>query len=50
MADKLIYIPDDDTQITPSVGCYQGLKRFDTLLNEPTNSPQSCQTIKKSLS
>ena len=34
MADKLMYIPNDNT---PSVDYYYWLKRLDTQLNEPTN-------------
>ena len=37
MANKLMYIPNDDTQITPSVDKNYWLKRFDTQLNKPTN-------------
>ena len=36
MADKSIYLPNDDTQYTPSVDYNQWLKRLDTQLNEPT--------------
>ena len=36
MADKFIYIHNDNLQITPSVD-YKCLKRLDTELNEPTN-------------
>ena len=47
MADEFMYIPNDDTQITPSVDNNKWLKRLDTQLNEPTKSkftksPQSC--------
>ena len=37
MADKLMYIPTDDTYITHSVDYNQLLKRLYTQLNEPTN-------------
>ena len=41
-----MYIPNDDTQITPSVDYNKWLKLLATQLNEPTNkndmSPQSC--------
>ena len=37
MVDKLMYIPIDDTQNTPSVDYNWWLKRLDTKLNEPTN-------------
>ena len=37
MADKLMYIPNDDTQVTPSVGYNQWLKHLDTQLNDSTN-------------
>ncbi len=37
MADKLIYIPNDDTQIAPSVDYNQRIKRLNIELNEPTN-------------
>ena len=37
MADKLMYIPNDDTQITPFVNYNKLFKRLDTKLNEPTN-------------
>ena len=37
MADKLLFIPIDDTKITPSVDHNKWLKRLDTQLNEPTN-------------
>ena len=36
MADKLMYIPNDDKQITP-LDYNQGLKRLVTQLNESTN-------------
>ena len=36
-ADKLMYIPNPDTQITMSVDCNWRLKRLDTQLYEPTN-------------
>ena len=42
MIDKLMYFPDDDTQIALSV--YQQLKGLSTQLNEPiefNKSPQS---------
>ena len=45
MADKLMYIPSDDTQNTPSVGLKKWLKRLNTQLNESTN-----QNSRKSLS
>ena len=38
MADKLMYIPNDDTKIPPSVDYNQWLKSLDTQLNEPTNA------------
>ena len=43
MADKLMYFPNDNTQITPSVDLNQLLKRLNTQLNKPTNqnSPKS---------
>ena len=37
MAAIIIYIPNNDNKITPSVGNPYWLKRFDTQLNEPTN-------------
>ena len=37
MANTLMYIPNNNTQITPSVDYNQLLKRLDTQLNEPTN-------------
>ena len=37
MADKLLYIHNDDTQITPSIDYNLFLKRLYTQLNEPTN-------------
>ena len=38
MADKLMNIPNDDTQkINPSVDYNWWLKRFDTQLNQSTN-------------
>ena len=37
MAVKLMYIPNDDTQVTSSVYNNQWLKRLDTQQNEPTN-------------
>ena len=37
MADKLMYIPNDDTQNNPSVDYNQWLKSFDIQLNELTN-------------
>ena len=37
MADKLRYIPNDGTQIFPSVDYNERLKHLDTKLNEPTN-------------
>ena len=37
MADKLMSIPKDVTQITPSVDYNSRLKRLETQLNEPTN-------------
>ena len=37
MDDKLMYIPNDDTQIYPNVDYNQWLKQFDTQLNESTN-------------
>ena len=44
MADELMYIPNDDTQITPFVDYHYWLKRWDTQLYEPikiNKSPQS---------
>ena len=35
MADKLMYIPNEDTQIIHCVDYNQWLKRLDTQLNEP---------------
>ena len=37
MADKLVYIPNDDTKITLFVHYYKWLKRFDTQHNESNN-------------
>ena len=38
MTEKLIYIPNDNTQITPSSVYYNyWLKRLDTQFNDPTN-------------
>ncbi len=37
MADKLMYISNDDTKNTPSVDLNKWLKLFDTQLNLPTN-------------
>ncbi len=37
MADILMYIPNDDTQITPPVDYNKWLKRLDIQLNETTN-------------
>ena len=37
MADKLIHIPNDDTQNYYFVDYNKWLKRLDTQLNEPTN-------------
>ena len=37
MADKLMYIPNEDIQNTLSVDYDQCLKPLDTQLNEPTN-------------
>ena len=43
MADKLLYIPNDDAQNFPYGDNNQGFKRLGTELNKPTNqSPQSC--------
>ena len=45
MADKLMYNPNVDHQITPFVDYNWWLKRLDTQLHESTNqntSPQSC--------
>ena len=36
MADKLMYIPNDDAQNFPSIYYNKWLKRFDTQLNEPS--------------
>ena len=54
MDDKLMYIPNDDTQFIPSVDYNQWLKRLDALLNESTNKnsvkiPKVKQTNKKTL-
>ena len=37
MADKIIYIPNDDTQNYPFPELNQWLKRLNTQLNKPTN-------------
>ena len=37
MADKFMYIPNDDTQSTLSVDEDKWLKRLNNQLNEPTN-------------
>ena len=37
MGNKMMYIPNDVTQIIPYIGYHQWLKCFDTLLNESTN-------------
>ena len=37
MADKLMYIPNDNKQNYQSVYYNKELKRLDTQLNEPTN-------------
>ena len=37
MDDKLMYNPNNDTQIIPSVVYCKWLKRLNTQLNEPTN-------------
>ena len=37
MADKLMYIPNDDTQIIPSVDYKLWLKHLDTQFNDSTN-------------
>ena len=37
MANKLMYIPNEDTQNIPSVDKNQWLKRVNTQLNETTN-------------
>ncbi len=37
MADKLMYITNDEYKITPSVDYNKWIKRLDTQLNEPTN-------------
>ena len=37
MADKLIYIPNDDTQNFPFSRLQLVVKTFDTQINEPTN-------------
>ena len=37
MADKLMYISNNDTQNTPSVDYKELLKRLDTQLNKPTS-------------
>ena len=37
MADKLMYIPNDDIQNYPFLDYNEWLKRLDTLINEPTN-------------
>ena len=46
MADKLIKIPNDENKFTPPVGYNQWLKRFDTQLNDPTNSIQARKVVK----
>ena len=40
MADKLMCIPNDDTQITPYVEYKKWLKCLDTESNKPTNQIQ----------
>ena len=53
IADKLLFIPNEATQITPSVDYNQWLKREDTQLNEPISQIQkkslklSSQLIRK---
>ena len=37
MADKLMYIPNDETQNNPSVDYNEWLKHLDTELNKPAN-------------
>ena len=37
MSNKLMYIPNDETQNYPPVDYNYWLKRLDTELNEPTN-------------
>ena len=37
MDDKLMYIPNEDYKIIPSVGINHWLKILDTHLNEPAN-------------
>ena len=37
MAVKSMFIPNDDTQITPSVDYNYWLKRLNTNLNQPNN-------------
>ena len=49
MADKLMYITNDDTQNYPFCRLYSVTKYLDTQLNESNNqnsikSPQSCKT------
>ena len=41
MADKLMYIPNDDTQNLSTVNYNYWLKSLDTQLNEPTNQNSS---------
>ena len=43
MADKLVYIFNDDTQNYPFCRLHNWLKRFDTQLNEPTNENESSE-------
>ena len=45
MADKLIKIPNDENKFTLPVGYNQWLKRFDTQLNDPTNSIQALNVV-----
>ena len=40
MAEKFMYISNDDTQNYPSVDYNKRLKRLKTQLNEPTNTIQ----------
>ena len=40
MADKLVYIPNDDTQNSPFCRLQLMVKKLDTQINEPTNKIQ----------
>ena len=48
MADKLMYILNNETQITTSLNYNKWLKRYDTLLNELINQ-NSISVIKPTL-